>query len=459
MARSMMLYRRPRKTRAPAKPRYKSKAKPRRKATKTKRRATGGRMMQHAAPVQTGMSVSHGRRGPAGVGYKMQQITDTVTRITGRAYVGNVSSAGKVGAIAGGQSALIGQQNCLALIFDINPVLLNDRVAVIATTFEKYVYQAIKFTYIPQCPTSIGGSVGLVFDRDPLMVSADTQNTQFLSQVMSYEHAVLTPSYVPCSTAYARDPKELKTWFLGGTDATLTTRETSQGNLLVYVANGYAPSGTFNGGYGYIVMDYVLDLVAPTLMTNREQANNINRAPGQWLDCCGANAGTSATVFALTNNGPKFQTPLGTANGTFAPDAGWVSRIGGSTSTYGPGLVGEIQIGGITANGQALGIPTNLYTVNSTSAYVFTTGQKIYFCTHESSYYDGTTLTNAITVSFHLSLGSARASAALFALTNNATATINQQDTPDLLVCLSQGFNLSGWTRVIAPGATVALIN
>ena len=77
-----------------------------------------GRMVTHKAPVQAGTSVSHGRKGPAGVGYRMQQLSDTVTRIVGRAYVGNVSSAGKV--LSGS-----GQQNCLALA-DTVSVSVND---------------------------------------------------------------------------------------------------------------------------------------------------------------------------------------------------------------------------------------------------------------------------------------------------------------------------------------------
>jgi len=412
-------------------------------------------MIQHAAPVQAGMSVSHGKRGPAGVGYRMQQISDTVTRIVGRAYIGNVTSGGKVGGTSG-------QQNCLALIFDINPVLLNDRVAVIATTFEKYVYQAMKFTYVPQCPTSIGGSVGLVFDRDPLQISANTQNTQFLSQVMSYEHAVLTPSYVPCATSYTRDPKELKTWFLGGVDATITTRETSQGNLLVYISNAYAAqSGTnaFNGGYGYIVMDYVLDLVAPTLMPYREQASNINRAPGQWQDINGTQQGALSTLFLADSTVlmPE-NAPFSEASPFFNPDPTWVAAINGGGNVYAPGLVGEIHLAYNPVGAPANGLPQFLFVPNTNTGVTFKAGQKLYFCVHDvATVAAGATNSAKYVVSFHLSLGSARAAAGTFASNVSAAEVVA---VPDILMTNNGGnVYVSGWTRVIAPGASVAVIN
>ena len=421
-----------------------------------------GRMVTHQAPVQAGTSVSHGKRGPAGVGYRMQQISDTVTRIVGRAYVGNVSTAGKLGAIQA--TKIFGQQNCLALIFDINPVLLNDRVAVIASTFEKYVYQGVKFTYVPQCPTSIGGSVGLVFDRDPLQISANTQNTQFLGQVMSYEHAVLTPSYVPACTSYSRDPKELKTWFIGGTDGTLTTRETSQGNLLVYVANGYAGAAygatgnAFNGGYGYIIMDYVLDLVAPTLMPVRQQATQISRAPGQWLDLNGAQGGvTTSTSFTRdVTLFPKVSDAYGTLQPAFfTPDATWIAGINGGSVAYRPGAVGEIHLGGISSDGTALGVPTNLAALDA-ATYSFKGGQKLYFCVHFGANANDTA--SGLAVTFHLSLSSARAAAAISETTNDAVIATY----PDMLALVPATGNtvtVSGWTRMIAPGSAVALAN
>ena len=418
--------------------RPKAKAPYKRMAPRTKRGRTGGkrragRMIRHPAPVNAGYSVSHGRKGPGAVGYSMRQVSDTCTRITGRAYVGEVNTKGKV--VAGSVG------NCLGLIFDVNPVLLNDRVAVIASTFEKYVYQGVKFTYVPQCPTSTAGSVGLVFDRDPLQYSANALGTQFLSEVMSYEHAVLTPAYVEASTAFSRDPKELKTWFLGSTDATLSTRETSQGNLLVYLSNA-VPSTA----YGFIVMDYVLDLVAPNLLPNKQNVTNIQSGPSQWRDFNGTQAGNigfTTAAFATLPVGPA-----GTAYPFFTASNPWIAAIG--AANYRPGVVGEYQIGGVD-NASAAAVTPGFLTADNVT-YTVKNGQKLYFCVHEVNF--GTSGADGYAISWHLTLSSAR-SAATAAYTTIPFASAGVFG--DMLFGASDASvtQIGGWLRLITDGAGV----
>lgn len=395
-----------------------------------------------SAPVATGAVVRRGRSGPAGVGYRMTQVSDTCTRITGRAYVGEVSTVGKL--------ATNQKQNCLGLVFDINPALLNDRVAVIASTFEKYVYHGVKFTYVPQCATSTPGSVGLVFDRDPLSISANPQSTQFLAEVMSYENAVLTPAYVPTSTAYARDPKELKTWFIGGPDATLTTRETSQGNLLVYVSNAQPATG-----YGFVVMDYVLDLVAPSIIPNKQNVTAAVGAPGQWQDCNGQAGGVVTNRFVAIGaaTAPINASAAANAFWLFGTSGGptWMTQFG---THFRAGVVGEIHLGGIdTTNGNALATVTNasVFAADSASGVpiVFKAGQKLYFATH---WLDITTAAGAMAVSFHTTLSSARAAVGVLAQNQGVgTYTI----VPDALYVLNgtDQISVGGWARLINEGS------
>jgi hypothetical protein len=418
--------------------------------TGTKRRSAGGGAMQrHSAPVAVGTSVSNGRRGPGGIGYSMRQVSDTCTRIIGRAYVGEVNTANKI-STAGGLKA-----NCLGLAFDINPSLLNDRVAVIASTFQKYVYQGVKFTYVPQCSTATPGSVGLVFDRDPLEISANTQGDQFLSEVMSYEHAVLTPAYVGASTAYTRDPKELKTWYLGAPDATLTTRETSQGNLLVYLSNAAAPNANtgFNGGYGFIVMDYVLDLIAPTLLPNKQNITTIKGAPSQWVDC--------TAVDTINPTDPLMINPSGANTYDLWNIPAWMNNFttaSTAVSAIRPGVVGEIHLGGATAaGGQGNLLPTTPGGSKVTFAdgatigvNTFKYGQKAYFCIHSSVPTGGNVYVNL--VSWHSTLSSARA-AASEARGNLARPAVF----PDAILGVQNGVNypsltIGGWARLIAEG-------
>ena len=390
-------------------------------------------MRSRTAPVSKGTQLSKTRSGPAGVGSTMQQISDTVTRITGRAYVGEVSTKGKV-VTAGG--------NCLGLVFDINPVLLNDRVAVVASTYEKYVYHGVKFTYVPQCSTSTQGSVGLAFDRDPLMYSAYPSGTQFLSEVMSYEHAVLTPCWTGTQTSYARDPQELKTWFMGGTDATLTTRETSQGNLLVYLSNVLP-----DVGLGFIVMDYVLDLVAPNLLPNKQGVTNIRTAPSQWLDYNGAQGGPVSTTF--TRISPSVPLGGGALNNPILcqPTAGWLTSIPALAS---PGNVGEYQLGGVRADAAAtLVAPTFIDAMGA--VVTIKGGQKLYFCTHYVN--QGALGADVLGVSFHSTLSSARAAQSMGI---PEVAAGIAMVLPDVLYPSAASIYVGGWMRLITPaGATI----
>jgi hypothetical protein len=402
-----------------------------------------GTMQRHAAPVQAGYSVAHGKRGPGGVGYSMTQVSDTCTRITGRAYVGEVSTRGKILAPTAPATGTTG--NCLGLIFDVNPALLNDRVAVIASTFEKYVFHGVKFTYVPQCPTSTPGSVGMVFDRDPLQMSANPRGAQFLSEVMSYEHAVLTPAYVEASTSYARDPKELKTWFLGAPDATLTTRETSQGNLLVYLSNAQN-----NTAYGFIVMDYVLDLVAPNLLPSKQSVTNIKLAPSQWRDFNGQNGATTA----FPSDGALI-TPYGggtgTCSGYFNIPATWLAIV--EAQYLRPGVIGEYHIGGCQAAGGA--DQPSYVTVSGGfaadgNAQTFAAGQKLYFCYHVMNLSTGA---DQGVLSFHTTLSSARAAASEGIVTGGNTTVMSLPD--QLFVSTGAVLQVGGWMRLISPGASV----
>jgi len=413
-------------------------------ARRAKKGRTGGKrradtMHKISAPVSRGTKVSKGARGPAGVGYNMQQVSDTCTRITGRAYIGEVSTKGKVPTNGG---------NAIGLVFDINPALLNDRVAVIASTFEKYVYHGVKFTYVPQCATSVSGSVGLVFDRDPLQYAACVNTGQFLAEVMSYEHAVLTPGYVGASTAYTRDPKELKTWFIGSPDATLSTRETSQGNFLAYVSNGIPDTG-----YGFIVMDYVLDLVAPNLLPAKQNVTDIKSAPSQWQDF---NTDMPAAGTMNFYSSGFINMPVGPAASIayplFVPDAAWLAQLGPTYATA--GCVGEYILGGRTGTGYT-SFPSTLKDAGN-NTITFKHGQKLYFCVHIVNQGTGVG-SDLITVSFHTTLSSARAAQGTF---NNSAVATSAVTLADCIYApaFSTLYAFSGWLRLITDG-TAAVTN
>lgn len=253
--------------------------------TLRKRAAPPVRTRKHKAPVQQSYSTSGGGLKSQ---LKMTQMSDTCLRITGRSYLGAVSNSDRA-------------EDSIALMADINPALLGDRVAVLSSTYDKYCYQSCTFTYVPQCPTSQAGSVMMAFERDPEAPLANSQGGTFMQEVMSYEHAKLTPAWVSASVTYKRDPHEKKTWFLGGEQASIDTRTTSQGTFIAYTSNCTAAN------LGFIVMDYVLDLVSPNIIPSKITP----QVPTQWY-----RQNNAEIQITQTNGSTVWNTGLGGPSGT-----------------------------------------------------------------------------------------------------------------------------------------------
>ncbi|AYP28792.1 MAG: coat protein [Cressdnaviricota sp.] len=270
--------------------------------TGTKRRAAPLRSSAAvtSAPVTMGISVTGGLQSS----FTQKQMSGGGLRITGRSFITSVDTAGKY-------------SNGLLAVADCNPVLLNDRVATIATTYEKYVYQSITYRYVPQCATSTAGSVMLTFERDPANPAANGGDTSnFMQNCMSYEHTSITPPWVGSSVTYKRDANEKKLFYISGQGSNYNPRDTSQGSFLCYGANvPTVAAGAAGGGLGFIVMDYVLDLCEPSIMPARTGAGiagaSATNIPSQWqfattnaitkVDAVGASSLTNA--FTDLSNG------------------------------------------------------------------------------------------------------------------------------------------------------------
>jgi len=275
--------------------RSRSRAPARRPTKRTKR--VGGTSRKSYAPVSIGTT----NRTTAMSNHKMVQVSDTCTRIYGRSYLGNVDNnvvAGNAVIAVGPPTVVAGANgNEYGLVFDINPTLLGDRVAVMAGTYDKYCYQSMKFTYTPQCSSTQVGSVVLAFERDPQGILANPASTTYMQEIMSYEHAVLTPAWQATSVTYKRDPQEMKTWFMSGDQAALTTRETSQGVLLAYVSQ----TGNTPVNLGFITIDYVLDFIAPNIMPSKAVPMQPEQFQKSSYNCLGIAA------IANTGGSPWFQ--------------------------------------------------------------------------------------------------------------------------------------------------------
>jgi len=189
------------------------------------------------APSGAPVSVSH----PQGPTYHtVTKSTPEVTSVRGRAFLGNVQSTGVSYNIVGGT-------------YSLNPVLLNDRLSVMATTFDKYVYKRVKVCYVPFAATSQTGQIYMYLDRDYLDPLADPSQ---VGQIMSAYNAISDQPWKNMSTALVRDPTEKRTYFTLLNQAQLP--ETEQFRVNVYVTgNGYT------GIIGQLYLEYDLDLVAP----------------------------------------------------------------------------------------------------------------------------------------------------------------------------------------------------
>jgi len=363
----------------------------------SKRKRVGGSTKRSYAPVSIGTS---NRGGPMS-NHKMVQVSDTCTRVYGRSYLGNVTNnkpqgdvvvtypAGPGGIPPAYQAAAGGNANEFGLVFDINPTLLGDRVAVMAGTYDKYCYQSMKFTYTPQCSTTQHGSVVLAFERDPQGILANPAGTAYMQEIMSYEHAVLTPAWQSTSVTYKRDPHEVKTWFMSGDQAAITTRETSQGVLLAYCSNVETDAVNL----GFITIDYILDFIAPNIMPSKASPVQPDQFRKSTYDCFG-------TYISSTDNGsaaggspvwfsfPSTDTDANKFNGGDiieciygGPQAcsGFQSLIDGTlkTTTINPGDKLYIAVGNVAglrkglvfANlAHALGSPSRYQATNTTQA-------------------------------------------------------------------------------------------
>ena len=263
-------------------------ARPRTRKHKTRGLASS-RTKRVAAPVSYGTQ----KHGGGMATMSMHQINDTCTRVVGRSYIGPVTN---------NKNATVWNSDEIGLVFDVNPTLLGDRLAAMASTYDKYCYQSLKFTYVPQCPTSQPGSVVLAFERDPQAILANPSNdAKYMQEIMSYEHAVMTPCWESVSVTYKRDPHEYKTWFMSGDQAAITTRETSQGLVIAYCTNLGA---NVLVKAGFIVMDYVLDLVSPNIMPSLASPVTPTQFARSTNTCLGitslSTATTSEPVFQIS---------------------------------------------------------------------------------------------------------------------------------------------------------------
>jgi len=188
--------------------------------------------------------------------------------------------------------------NIVAFVGSANPVTFPDRLGIMATMYDKYVYHNVRISYIPSVGTGAIGNVILAIDRD---YDDPATNPALVSSLMSAESCALGPLYAKCATSMARDQSEKRTYFTNPNGVEL--RESEQFKFYCY-ANGISQVSTAVQ-LGLIQLEYDLELISPVL------------APNEVYNPSGSVFLTSAGDFtfqASNNNSTNAAAPFGIAD-------------------------------------------------------------------------------------------------------------------------------------------------
>lgn len=287
---------------------------------RSRTRSTGIRIRRTRAPVATGVTMARQGR----TGYRLRQVSASKMQVVGRSYLGSVDNLN-----------LAATNQCIMGCWDVNPSLLGDRIAVISSTFEKYVFKKIKFTYVPQCSTQTKGSIGMVYERDPSAHLACPDAPHYLAQIMSYENAVLTPAWKGASNSVGRNKSERELYYIGGPSGQNDPRHFSQG---LFVAYGTGLDTASQQSLGYIVIDYVLEFDTPSIIPALSGVTNYTKnAPGQYERAIGQGENHTILGDALKS--------IKVSNGVYAWRDFEVTKTGPLAEYHGcPGTIIEVVL-------------------------------------------------------------------------------------------------------------------
>jgi len=186
---------------------------------------------------------------PVRLGYATKSVAHSVvassacsTRVRGLSYIAKAITVSSSGTY-----------NILAVSM-LNPAWFQDRLGIMARTFDKYVYHSIKVTYVPNVGSSTNGVIRMYVDRDAADPPADPNVPSYF---MSAEGAVAGPAWEDLSLTMRRDSNEKRTYFTNFT-AVRDVHESEQ--FRVVVAGQGLPSSTVLGD---IIVEYDLELIAP----------------------------------------------------------------------------------------------------------------------------------------------------------------------------------------------------
>jgi hypothetical protein len=177
----------------------------------------------------------------------------------------NIANAPKISAIQRGvvvrHSEMIGSAyvgsgsptayNCQGLTINAGKFATFPWLAVMATSYDRYKFRKLSFSYVPLVPTSVSGRVGLGYDYDSSDATPTTRQ-DFFSLTRHSEGAV----WAPCALQVPVDNQIRFT----NTHTTVDSKLIDLGQLVVLTD---ATSATASSAIGDIICEYEVELLDP----------------------------------------------------------------------------------------------------------------------------------------------------------------------------------------------------
>jgi hypothetical protein len=191
------------------------------------------------------------------------------TRIRGRQEMCLISTS------SSGSSLLVdGNATVYPNCANIQPFWLGDRLAYIASVFQRYAFRKLRFIFVTRVATTQVGSFAMAYITDggnPFLSGGGGSYTE----IQSIDPCKIVPfrkEYDCLDVSYSGE----RTWYTDPGNTTIEgERQTYQGNLWVYpdVPN----IGTVNQGELYL--EYELDLYVPSLVITSISMNSFGKEP------------------------------------------------------------------------------------------------------------------------------------------------------------------------------------
>lgn len=134
-----------------------------------------------------------------------------------------------------------------------NPVTFDDRMKVIAQTYDKYVYNWVKLTYVPAAPTIAQGTIMLAIDRD----YQDGPQLSSMASAQSYAAACMGSVYASHSCSMRRDIHEKRIYNISF-DNDVSPRDSEQFKFYAFASGVNAEEQL-----GQLQLEYEIQLISP----------------------------------------------------------------------------------------------------------------------------------------------------------------------------------------------------